>query len=198
MKLLEVFIIGLTITIGLGLSLFVMWTSLRNKASKYNFGGAFHAFIGRFERADIRYKTAMEYDPENFEALYYMAMRRAEERQFPQAALFYERCLKKRPDDPNILFKFGAVSYDMGHKDRAVELWKKFIEKSRNKQNLMMVSGLLEKIDLGEKEILSNPTWLEGFTWNEEGLGASKKMAILLTACAVEAVLLVSLFLIMR
>jgi len=33
----------------------------------------------------------------------------------------------------------------MGHKDRAVELWKKFIEKSRNQQNLMMVSGLLEK-----------------------------------------------------
>jgi hypothetical protein len=86
----------------------------------------------------------------------------------------------------------------MGHKDRAVELWKKFIEKSRNQQNLMMVSGLLEKIDLGEKEILSNPTWLKGFTWNEEGLGASKKMAIFLITCAVEAVFLVSLFLIMR
>jgi tetratricopeptide (TPR) repeat protein len=104
MKLLEIFMIGLAATIGLGLSLFVMWTSLRNKASKYTFGGAFHAFIGRFERADIRYKTAMEYDPENFEALYYMAMRRAEERQFPQAALFYERCLRKRPDDPQYSF----------------------------------------------------------------------------------------------
>jgi hypothetical protein len=86
----------------------------------------------------------------------------------------------------------------MGHKDRAVELWKKFIEKSRNQQNLMMVSWLLEKINLGEKEILSNTTWLEGFTWNEEGLGASKKMAIFLSLCAVEAVFLVSLFLIMR
>jgi hypothetical protein len=70
MKLLEIFMIGLAATIGLGLSIFVMWTSLRNKASKYTFGGAFHAFIGRFERADIRYKKALEYDSENFEALY--------------------------------------------------------------------------------------------------------------------------------
>jgi flagellar biosynthesis protein FliR len=54
MKLLEIFMIGLAATIGLGLSLFVMWTSLRNKASKYTFGGAFNAFIGRFEGADIR------------------------------------------------------------------------------------------------------------------------------------------------
>jgi hypothetical protein len=86
----------------------------------------------------------------------------------------------------------------MGHKDRAVELWKKFIEKSRNQQNLMMVSGLLEKIDLGEKEILSNPTWLKGFTWNEEGLGASKKMAIFLIMCAVEAILLSYILLMIR
>jgi hypothetical protein len=35
-------------------------------------------------------------------------------------------------------------------------------------------------------------------TSNEEGLGASKKMAIFLSVCAVDAVVLVSLFLIMR
>jgi tetratricopeptide (TPR) repeat protein len=196
MKVFEVFIVGLTATLGLGLSIFIIWTSLKNKASKYTFGGAFHAFIGRYEYADIRYKKALEYDPENFEALYYMAMRLADKKEFPQAASFYEKCIRKRPDNPNILFKFGAVYYDLGHKDRAVELWKKFIEKSRDEENIKMVSGLLQQIDLREKEILSNPKWLESFKWNEEGLSASKKMAIFLIMCAVEAILLVSILVI--
>jgi len=50
----------------------------------------------------------------------------------------------------------------------------------------MMASGLLQKIDLGERKISSNQKWLDGFTWNEEGLGASKKMAIFLSLCAAE------------
>jgi hypothetical protein len=62
----------------------------------------------------------------------------------------------------------------------------------------MMASGLLQKIDLGEREIFSNKKWLEGFTWNKEGLGASKKIAIFLSACTVEAAVLVSLLRIMR
>ena len=58
-----------------------------------------------------------------------------------------------RPDDPNILFKLGAVFYDMNHMERAVDLWKKFIEKSGKEQNIKMATALLEKIGRGEKEV---------------------------------------------
>ncbi|MDP3284314.1 MAG: tetratricopeptide repeat protein [Desulfobacterales bacterium] len=79
-----------------------------------------------------------------------MAGRRyAAEREFSHAVSFYEKCLRLRPDDPNILFKLGAVFYDMNHVERAVDLWKKFIEKSGNEQNINMATALLEKIGRG-------------------------------------------------
>jgi tetratricopeptide (TPR) repeat protein len=186
----ETIIISLTAAIGLGFAIFVILTSLKSKASKYAFGGAVHALMGKYEYADIRYKKALEFDRENFDALYYLAQRHANQREFSQAVSFYERCLRQKPDDPNILFKLGAVFYSMNHMQRAVELWKKFIAKSRNEQNVKMATELLQKIGKGEKEILSDVKFLYNFRWHEEGLSASKKITIFLIACAVEFVLL--------
>ncbi len=167
-----------TIT-GLGLAIYMIWASLRGKASKYAFGGAVHALMGNDQYADIRYKKVLEFDPMHFDALYYMARRHAGQREFSPAVSFYEKFLGQRPDDPNILFKFGAVFYDMNHIDMAVDLWKKFIEKSGNEPNIHMVKGLLEKIEKGEKEILSAPEFLNHFTWHEEGFGESRRIFML-------------------
>ena len=133
-----------TIT-GLGLAIYMIWASLRGKASKYAFGGAVHALMGNDQYADIRYKKVLEFDPMHFDALYYMARRHAGQKEFSPAVSFYEKCLGQRPDDPNILFKFGAVFYDMNHIDMAVDLWKKFIEKSGNEPNIHMVKGCLKR-----------------------------------------------------
>jgi Flp pilus assembly protein TadD len=35
---------------------------LKDKASKYAFGGAIHTFLGRYEEADHRYGKALEFD----------------------------------------------------------------------------------------------------------------------------------------
>ena len=180
----------LAIVIGMGLGIYFIWTSLKSKSSKYAFGGAIHDLVENYEYADIRYKKALEFDPKHFEALYYFAVRHAAEREFSQAVSFYEKCLRQRPDDPNILFKLGAVFYDMNHIEMAVDLWKKFIEKSGNEQNMLMAAGLLEKIGSGEKEVLSDQVFLDNFKWREEGFGASKKIAIFLIAFAVEFLLL--------
>lgn len=180
----------LAIVIGLGLGIYFIWTSLKSKSSKYIFGGAIHALVENYEYADIRYKKALEFDPKHFDALYYMAGRHAAEKEFSQAVSFYEKCLRQRPDDPNILFKLGAVFYDMNHIEMAVDLWKKFIEKSGNEQNMLTAAGLLEKIGRGEKEVLSNPEFLNDFKWHEEGFGESRKIVIFLIAFAVEFFLL--------
>ena len=82
----------------------------------------------------------------------------------------------------------------MNHIERAVDLWKKFIEKSGNEQNMLMATGLLEKIGRGEKEVLSDQVFLDNFKWHEEGFGASKKIAIFLIAFAVEFLLLFTLW----
>lgn len=41
--------------LSIGLSIFVIWASLKDKASKYAFGGAVHAFMGDYEKTDHRY-----------------------------------------------------------------------------------------------------------------------------------------------
>ncbi len=82
----------------------------------------------------------------------------------------------------------------MNHIERAVDLWKKFIEKSGNEQNIKMVNRLLEKIGRGEKEVLSDQVFLNNFKWHEEGFGSSKKIVIFLIAFAVEFLLLFSLW----
>ncbi len=101
----EIIIIILASVIGLGLGIYMIWASLKSKSSKYAFGGVVHALVENYEYADIRYKKALEFDREHFEALYYMAGRHAAEREFSQAVSFYEKCLRQRSDDPNILFK---------------------------------------------------------------------------------------------
>jgi tetratricopeptide (TPR) repeat protein len=186
----EMIRIILATIIGLGLAIYTIWASLRNKASKYAFGGAVHALMGNDQYADIRYKKALEFDPMHFEALYYMARRHAGQREFSQSVSCYEKCLRQRPDDPNILFKLGAVFYDMNHIESAADLWKKFIEKSGNEPNIRMVKGLLEKIEKGEQEILSAPEFLNNFKWHEEGFGESRRIVIFLIAFAVEFFLL--------
>jgi tetratricopeptide (TPR) repeat protein len=186
--------LSLAVIIGLGLSIFIIWTSLRSKASKYTFGGAVYALMGNFEYADIRYKKALEIDPWNFEALYYMARRYAAQREFSQAVSCYKKCMRLKSDDPNVLFKLGAVFYDMNHIEMAVDLWKKFIEKSGDERNINMAASLLKKIEIGEKEVLSNREFLDDFKWHEEGFGASEKIGIFLIAFAVEFFLLFSLW----
>ena len=92
-SVMEIIRIILASVIGIGLGIYMIWTSLKSKSSKYAFGAAVHALIGNFEHADIRYKKALEFDREHFEALYYMAGRHADERVFSQAVSFYEKCL---------------------------------------------------------------------------------------------------------
>ena len=179
-------LLGFATILGLGLGIFVIWTSLKDKASKYAFGGAIHAFLRRYEEADQRYDKALEFDPGHFDALYFRSARHGAAREFPQAVSCYERCLRRRPGDPNCLFKLGAVFYDMNHVSRAVDLWKEFIARSGNRQNVKMASALLEKIDRGEKDILANEAFLKDFRWHEEGFGASKKVGLFLMAYAVE------------
>lgn len=87
----------------------------------------------------------------------------------------------------------GAVLYDMNHVSRAVDLWKEFIARSGNRQNVKMASALLEKIGRGEKDILTDEAFLKDFRWREEGFGPSKKIALFLTACAAEFLLLLSM-----
>lgn len=58
MAVTEIIIISLTTVIGIGLGIFVIWTSLKDKASRYALGGAVHALMGRYEYADIPYKKA--------------------------------------------------------------------------------------------------------------------------------------------
>ena len=181
--------------LSLGLGIFVIWTSLKDKASKFAFGGAIHAFLGRYEEADHRYGKALEFDPGHFDALYFRGARHAAAREFPQAVSCYERCVRKRPGDPNCLFKLGAVFYDMNHVSRAVDLWKEFVSRSGNQQNIEMASALLVKIDRGEKDILADDTFLKTFRWHEEGFGPSKRTALFLTVCAVEFLLLVAVLL---
>jgi len=194
MHVLEIIRIFLASVIGFGLSIYIIWTSLKSKSSKYAFGGAIHDLVENYEYADIRYKKALEFDPKHFEALYYFAGRHAGEREFSQAVSFYEKCLRLSPDDPNLLFKLGAVFYDMNHIERAVDLWKKFIEKSENEQNIKMATALLERIGRGEKEVLSGREFLDNFKWHEEGFGASQKIVIFLIAFAVEFFLLFTLW----
>jgi tetratricopeptide (TPR) repeat protein len=140
-----------------------------------------------------RYGKALEFDPGHFDALYFRGAGHAAAREFPQAVSCYERCLRQRPGDPNCLFKLGAVFYDMNHVSRAVDLWKEFIARSGNRQNVKMASALLEKIDRGEKDILANEAFLKDFRWHEEGFGPSKRIALFLTACAVEFLLLLNM-----
>jgi tetratricopeptide (TPR) repeat protein len=184
---------GFATIFGLGLGIFVIWTSLKDKASKYAFGGAVHAFLGRYEEADHRYGKALEFDPGHFDALYFRGARHAAAREFPQAVSCYERCLRQRPGDPNCLFKLGAVFYDMNHVSRAVDLWKAFIARSGNRRNIEMASALLEKIDRGEKDILADEAFLKTFRWHEKGFGPAKRIALFLTACAVEFFLLLTM-----
>jgi hypothetical protein len=56
-----------------------------------------------------------------------------------------------------------------------------------------MASALLEKIDRGEKDILANEAFLKDFRWREEGFGPAKRIALFLSACAVEFLLLLSM-----
>ncbi|MBN2439487.1 MAG: hypothetical protein JXL20_12915 [Deltaproteobacteria bacterium] len=83
----------------------------------------------------------------------------------------------------------------MNHVNRTVDLWKEFIARSGNRRNIEMANALLERIDRGEKGVLANETFLKDFRWYEEGFGPAKKIALFLTACAVEFLLLASLFL---
>jgi len=62
----------------------------------------------------------------------------------------------------------------MNHVERAIDLWKKFIEKSGNEQNINMATALLEKIGRGEKEVLSDQVFLDNFKWHEEGFGSGR------------------------
>ncbi len=93
-----------------------------------------------------------------------------------------------------VLFKLGAVFYDMNHIERAVDLWRKFIEKSGNEENIKMATALLEKIGRGEKEVFSDQVFLDNFKWHEEGFSSSKKTVIFLIVFAVEFLLLFSLW----
>jgi len=192
---LQFVLMGFATILGLGLGIFVIWTSLKDKASKYALGGAVHAFLARYEAADHRYGKALEFDPGHFDALYFRGARHAAAREFPQAVSCCERCLRQRPGDPNCLFKLGAVFYDMNHVERAVDLWKIFIEKSGNEQNIKTATALLERIDRGDKNILADEAFLKDFQWHEEGFGPSKKIALFLTAYAVEVLLLAALLL---
>ena len=176
--------------LSIGLSIFVIWASLKDKASKYAFGGAVHAFMGDYEKADHRYGKALELDMNHFDALNFRGARHAAAKEFSQAVSCYERCVRQRPDDPNCLLKLGAVFYDMNHVDRAVDLWRKFIARSGNRPNIEMVNALLERIDRGEKDILANEAFLENFQWYEEGFSPSNKIALFLTACSLAYLLL--------
>jgi tetratricopeptide (TPR) repeat protein len=192
---LEIIRTALATISGIGLGGFVIWTSLKDKASKYAFGGEVHAFLGNDETAMLRYRKVLELDPGHFDALYFMGARLAAEREFPQAVSCYERCLRQRPNNPNVLFKLGAVFYDMNHEWRAVALWKEFAERSGNPENVRMVKGLLERIAKGEKKILADEGFLKNFKWHEEGFGPSGKSALFLAACMVEFLLLASFLL---
>lgn len=191
----EIIRAALATIIGIGLGGFVIWTSLKDKASKYAFGGEMHAFLGNDEKAMLRYCKVLEFDPGHFDALYFMGARHAADREFSQAVSFYERCLRQRPNNPNVLFKMGAVFYDMNHEWRAVALWKEFADRSGNPKNIRMVEGLLERITKGEKKILADEDFLKNFRWHEEGFGPSCKIALFLTACLVEFLLLASFLL---
>jgi tetratricopeptide (TPR) repeat protein len=70
---------------------------LKDKASKYAFGGAIHAFLGRYEAADHRYGKALEFDPGHFDALYFRGAGHAAAREFPQAVSCYGKWGDRAP-----------------------------------------------------------------------------------------------------
>lgn len=153
----------LTWGIGLTLGFYIVWTFLKGEASRYAFWGAYHVFQGRSKRAEDSYQRALRYDPNHYDALYYLGVMHAARKDFDQAISFYERCLKLRPADPNVLFKLGAVYYDVKNETKAVQLWENFLECSQNSVNHSMVHSLLEKVAKGEKEILSKRERLDNF-----------------------------------
>ena len=69
--------------------------------------------------------------------------------------------------------KLGAVFY-MKHVELAIDLWKKFIEKSGNEQNINMAAALLQKIGRGKKNVLSDRKFLDNLNWHEEGFGSGR------------------------
>jgi len=181
-------ILWVIFTSGLGLALgsYLVWTALKGEASKYGFWGAYHGLQGRNKSAEDSYQRALKCDPDHYEALYYLGLAYAGRREFDQAISFYERCLRLRSSDPNVLFKLGAVYYDVNNRKRAVQLWEKFLECSKNQANRNMVQSLLEKVAEGEKDILSKRDWLDHFKWEDEGWNAARRTSIFIGGCAVE------------
>jgi len=94
---------------------------LKGEASKYGFWGTYQGLQGRNKSTEDSYQRALKCDPDHYEALYYLGLAYAGRREFDQAISFYERCLRLRPSDPNVLFKLGAICYDVNNRKRAVQ-----------------------------------------------------------------------------
>lgn len=88
----------------------VIWVGVQGKAAKLGMFGAYHTFMGRRDRARHCFQRALKYEPDHFQALYYLGMDYAADKQFIKAAACYDPACIKDPKIPMSYFALGVYA----------------------------------------------------------------------------------------
>ena len=88
-------------------------------------------------------EQALRLDPENLDALYYLALVRIAEEKYTEAEPLLERARSKDPKDDNIAFQLGVALFSQEKYDRAEPLFQQAFQSDPSRENLGYYLGFL-------------------------------------------------------
>jgi Tfp pilus assembly protein PilF len=88
-------------------------------------------------------EQALRLDPENLDALYYLALTRIAEEKYPEAESLLSRARSKDPKDDNIAFQFGVALFSQQKPDQAGPLFQQAFRSDPSRENLGYYLGFL-------------------------------------------------------
>ncbi len=128
--------------------------------------GLFHHRQGDLAQAMERYVEVLRIDPQNSDALYYVAVVACQEGQFPQGIELARRAIEAGPQQARVYNLLGQALYREGDRleaiknfDRAIALDAKFADAHGNRANILADAGFPDEALQGfDRALALNPT----------------------------------------
>ncbi len=124
--------------------------------------GLFHHQQGQLDMAMDRYMAVLRNDPQNADALYYVAVVACQEQQFVQGIALAQRALKHGPPQARVHNLLGKALERQGDHleavknfDAAIALDPKFAEAHGNRANVLAAAGLADEALAGFERALA-------------------------------------------
>ena len=120
--------------------------------------GIAHCMLKDYAEAESQFETAVELDPESYDAWYFFARSKVHEGDLKRALKLFDRASKVRPEDCQSVLLQSQLYHSLGDTGKEVEMARKGIERARAildlnpDDNRALNMGAFGLLRLGEKE----------------------------------------------